>query len=65
MPSRYEELSWDELLGTQRPASQAEVRDAALAAMGEGRRVPAPVRPPRFTDSPEELAELHRILGQP
>jgi hypothetical protein len=63
--SRYEAMDWEDLVGPQHSVSHAEVRDAALVSMGEGRRVPAPAGTVRYVDAPEELAELHRILGTP
>lgn len=64
MTSRYEDLSWDDLVGPDRTVSHAEVRDAALASMGDGKRVPVrPARTAQYVDAPELLADVQRTLG--
>jgi len=64
-PGERDLPSWDDLIGHQPRASHAEVRDAALAAMGEGRKVPRPVRAPRYVTDEQALADLHAAIGTP
>jgi hypothetical protein len=59
-------MGWEETFDTRPRASHAEVRDAALVSMGEGKRVAAPVRPrTQYVTDDAALRELHEAIGTP